>query len=292
MKKITGVFMIVIAIVLVGYAAEKYLPRLMDYKKSRETYEDLNDKYTSDPELESEQDPKWQDTAGILQQGSMEGAGLESLYPQAVLDTLADIVPGDPGDYIYKNIDGEGLLNENPDYLGWIYVPKTDISYPVVYSEDNADYLHTNFFNEYSFAGTIFMDYRCKKGVLNHHTVLYGHNMRDGSMFAQLNKYKEQDFTDEHPVFWFITPEYSFLYQVFSVCSPNPYDKAQYGVDLSEYKNNEDFDDAIQKMLEQSVIETDIEPNGRDYIMSLSTCTGNSSVRCLVHGKLLGAKRN
>ena len=69
-------------------------------------------------------------------------------------------------------------------------------------------------------------------------------------------------------------------------------DKAQYGSDLTEKRNNDEFDEAIQEMLENNVIETDLEPNGRDYIMSLSTCTGNSSVRCLVHGKLLGAKRN
>ena len=85
-------------------------------------------------------------------------------------------------------------------------------------------------------------------------------------MFAGLKSYRDQQFAEEHPVFWFITPKYKLLYKVFAVCNANPYDSVEYGVDGTE---------------------SDIKST--DYVMSLSTCTENSSVRCIVHGILLGS---
>ena len=193
-------------------------------------------------------------------------------------------------EYAPIDVDSENLLKQNKDYIGWIYVPKTDISYPVVKSSDNEDYLHVDFNKNYSFPGTIFMDCRCDDELLNHHIVLYGHNMNNGSMFAGLKSFRDQSYVDEHPVFWFITPEEKLLYKIFSVCNADPYDRKQYGIDGDDFKTTEEFASAIKYMKDNSVVKIDTdEVEDTDYIMSLSTCTGNSSVRCIVHGVQIGS---
>lgn len=281
--KLTGIICLVLSVVLIGIGAYLFVPRLLDYKASRDLYRTIADDYTKDPEPAAETELPMESEGQPVQEDRPSGVKtLDSL--------LAEIIPGeDTAAYQCIDVDGEGLLEKNEDYIGWIYIPKTDISYPVVLSKDNVDYLHTNFEKGYSFAGTIFEDCRCTKGVFNHHAILYGHNMRDGSMFAGLHGYMEQEFADNHPVFWFITPKYRLLYQVFAACSADPYDKVQYGVDGADYQDNGEFEDAIREMVEESAVDMDKQPDGDDFIMTLSTCTGDSSVRHAVHGVLLGA---
>ena len=260
MRKVLGGLCITAALIILTVFLIHYGPIFMDYKESSDLYNGIKDEYTEtgtdDPEI-----------SALL-------SGVDH-----VKDEYAPI-----------DVDSEKLQDQNTDYIGWIYVPKTDISYPVVKSADNTDYLHRDFNMQYSFPGTIFMDCRCKSGVLNHHSVLYGHNMNNGSMFAGLKSFRDQKYVDEHPVFWFITPKYKLLYKVFSVCNSNPYNRTQYGIDGVDYKNNEEFGKAIENMKKESVVKIQTDSiEDTDYIMSLSTCTGNSSVRCIVHGVLIGS---
>lgn len=259
-KKILGGLCITTALVIIGLCLTYYGPIFKDYKESSDFYNGLKDDYTK--------------------------TGKDTPEISALLSGVSYV----KDEYAPIDVDSEKLLDQNTDYLGWIYIPKTDISYPVVKSEDNTDYLHKDFNKQYSFPGTIFMDCRCKSGVLNHHSVLYGHNMNNGSMFAGLKSFRDQKYADEHPVFWFITPKYKLLYKVFSVCNSNPYNRTQYGIDGIDFKNNDEFGDAIETMKKESVvkIQTDLLKD-TDYVMSLSTCTGNSSVRCIVHGALVGS---
>lgn len=186
MKRHIGTFCFILAAILIAACFFYYLPKLLDYKASVDLYDDIRNEYTDDPdpEPESETDEELDEISAYLL-----SIGL------------------DPEKYNCIDIDSEGLLKENEDYIGWIYVPLSDISYPVVKSEDNADYLHTNFQKEYNYAGTIFLDCTCLEGLENRHTILYGHNMRIGTMFAGLNKFREEEYALEHPIFWFITPE-------------------------------------------------------------------------------------
>lgn len=260
MRKFAGTICVILSILIAAGFIYHYGPIFMDYKKSSDLYDGLKDDYTNDGEDSPE------------------------------IDALMLNIDHVKNEYAPIDVDSEKLQDQNPDYLGWIYVPKTDISYPVVKSADNVDYLHTDFNRSYSFPGTIFMDCRCKSGILNHHSILYGHNMNNGTMFAGLKSFSDQKYADEHPVFWFITPKYKLLYKVFAVCNSNPYDRKQYGVDGENFKNNEEFGEAVNYMLKNSVVKMDTDPiEDTDYVMSLSTCTGNSSVRCIVHGVLLGS---
>lgn len=307
-SRTVGFICIGVSIILMAAAAHLYLPRLLDYYKSRKLYGQIERDYTTPPEgAEEDGSPEGagqghggstRETESESDGGNGSGAGDEGgssgSTPKKAIDALKLAIEGiDPSldyrDFACIEVDSEGLASENGDYMGWIYIPGTEISYPVVLSKDNQDYLHTDFHKGYSFGGTIFADCRCKNGVLNHHVVLYGHNMRDGSMFAGLNDYKDGEFAGKHPVFWVVTPKYKLLYEVFAVCSPSPYDRRQYGIDGYDFTSNAQFEEAIGYWIENSVVPFRKKPSGTDYVVSLTTCTGDSSVRCIVHGVLLGA---
>lgn len=262
MRKIAGVICIMMAVIIGAIWGFHYGPIFMDYKKSADLYKELKKDC-------------------IQKEEEVPDPDIKALLP--VADHLKD-------KFAPIDVDSETLQDQNADYIGWIYIPDTDISYPVVKSSDNADYLHTDFNKNYSFPGTVFMDCRCQSGVLNHHSILYGHNMNNGTMFAGLKYFSDQEYMNDHPVFWFITPKYKLLYRIFSVCDASPYDKIQYGVDGTEYKNNEEFGDAMKVIQDHSVVEIDTDPvEDTGFVMSLSTCTGNDSVRRVVHGVLLKA---
>ena len=98
-----------------------------------------------------------------------------------------------------SDFDCDFLLAINSDCIGWIRIDGTDIDYPVVQAADNTFYLHHNFNQESAICGAIFMDYRNDIDMTREHLILYGHQMKDGSMFKQLNGYKDKDFYKEHP---------------------------------------------------------------------------------------------
>ncbi|MFR8088944.1 MAG: class B sortase [Lachnospirales bacterium] len=112
--------------------------------------------------------------------------------------------------------DFSALKKQNEDVVGWLYMPEAGISQVVVQADDNEYYLHRNLYREYAFAGTVFMDYRCIWGE-SEHTIFYGHNMTDGSVFAPLKQYMDSDFGVSHPRFWYITPEEIYQCDIFSV---------------------------------------------------------------------------
>lgn len=186
----------------------------------------------------------------------------------------------------YPEINWEKMHEINGDYIGWIYVPKTRISYPVVQSDDNIDYLHRGFDGSYLYAGSIFMDCRNKKaGLLSKRSILYGHNMRIGTMFAEIKKYQEQEYYEEHDHFWFVAEDKAYRYSVFACNIASPYDDDHFGV---QFLDDDEFMEAIDKIVETSLIKTGVKVNARDHIMTLSTCTPDHARRNVVHGVLTG----
>ena len=112
------------------------------------------------------------------------------------------------------NIDFKSLKSVNDDVVGWIYVGAVpDINYPVVHGEDNETYLHHTYEKNYNFAGTIFVDYENKGDFNDCNTIVYGHNMKNGSMFAQLKKFSSNSDTyEKSKYFWIFTPEKNYRY--------------------------------------------------------------------------------
>ena len=120
------------------------------------------------------------------------------------------------------SIDWEALLQRNGDVIGWIFIPAVSISYPVVQGDDNGYYLHRGIDREYLYAGCIFLDSMCDRTWLDYNSVVYGHNMRDGSMFAALKDLLAPETVRKCPYFWIFTPNGDFLFRIVSVHTAAP----------------------------------------------------------------------
>lgn len=185
-------------------------------------------------------------------------------------------------------VDFEKLRSINQDVIGWIYVEALEgINYPIVQGEDNEFYLHKTYEKNYNFAGTIFVDYENSSDFSDCNTLIYGHNMKNGSMFGNLKKFTEdQSVYDKSRYFWILTPEKNCRYEIASAYTT--------GVDSDTYTlfkgPGEEFEQYLKNIRGYSEIKTEAEElNIKDKIVTLSTCTGNESTRFVVQGRLVNA---
>ena len=116
----------------------------------------------------------------------------------------------------WPGVDFDTLQSINPDVIGWLYGPDTGVNYPVVQGDDNAFYLTHLYDRSANSAGSLFLDYRAGALAGSRHWVIYGHYMNNGTMFADLLKYKEQSYYEEHPEFFLILPEGRYRVDLFS----------------------------------------------------------------------------
>lgn len=186
-------------------------------------------------------------------------------------------------EHVVLKVDFEKLQAINPDAVAWISFdnPKK-ISYPVVRGSDNDKYLKTTFEGKKNSSGAIFMDSSNAGDFTDKNTFIYGHNMKNGSMFGQLRKYKNADFYKQNPYFYIYTPDGKEVkYQVYAVCIVE---------DTSEsYKKFYADDNEYLKYLEYiksiSRYGTGVEVTAESQLVSLSTCTNvTETQRLLVHG--------
>ena len=186
-------------------------------------------------------------------------------------------------------VDFEKLKGINPDVVGWIrFDEPSQISYPVVKGPDNDKYLKTTFEGKRNAAGSLFMDVDNEADFSDKNTFIYGHNMKNGSMFGQLRKYKTKSFCEENPYFYIYTLDGKVsTYQVFSVCIVKDISRSY----VKQYSGTEDFQDYIDYIRGISKYNVDVEVTGESQIVSLSTCTNVSDdERLLVHGVKVNEK--
>ena len=119
------------------------------------------------------------------------------------------------------DFDYQSLLDENADCIGWMKISDTDISYPVVLGEDNEFYLHHDFQKNYAICGTLMLDCRNDIDARQEHLIIYGHQMKDGSMFKQLNGYKKEAFYHEHKEITLYLENQKYQYEVAAVYVTN-----------------------------------------------------------------------
>ena len=178
----------------------------------------------------------------------------------------------------------ENLYDKYEDYRGWIKIDNTNINYPIVQGKDNSFYLDKDINKNYLSSGSIFMNY-LNHGFNDENTVLFGHHMRNKTMFAQLKKYKEKEFFyGDNDIVIEVENDKVLKYKVFSAyvtdskdnyIKTNFDDKAQYKEFLEDIKN-------------KSLYKSDIDVNENDKIITLSTCSYEfNDARMVVHGKLL-----
>ena len=186
-----------------------------------------------------------------------------------------------------ENIDYKGLYNKlkasNADYRGWITVENTNIDYPIVQGTDNDFYLNHDFNKKESISGCIFMDY-LNEVDKDDNIILYGHNMRNGSMFSKLQNFKENEFFYQNNKVIIKDEAGAHTYEVFSVYVLKPGDK----LGKINYSSAEEFDEYIKFIKNKSFYTSDIKVEKGDKILTLVTCTYEiDDARTIVHAKLM-----
>ena len=166
------------------------------------------------------------------------------------------------------SVDFDQLKQENSDVVGWIYGPDSPISYPVVKGADNDYYLYHSFGHALNQSGTIFMDTVCDAGLTQDNTILYGHHMNNGGMFATLESYRQEDYFKAHPVLYYFTPDETYVLEVFSAFVTG----GDSDVYAFNFATREEYATFLETMTSRSGFTTDVEVDPDDHIMTLSTC--------------------
>lgn len=192
------------------------------------------------------------------------------------------------GEIVNKfNYDFTNLLATNKNTVGWIYVPNTNIDYPVVQHTDNDYYLTHSFDNTQNSAGWIFADYRNNCDNLDYNTVIYGHNRKDKSMFGSLKNVLNSDWysNEENLYINFSTLTENHVYKVFSTFVCNDADVPSY-INTS-FSSPDEFNSYLQKLKNASSYNFNTDLENTEHIITLYTCYGLNDQRLLVCAKLI-----
>lgn len=179
----------------------------------------------------------------------------------------------------YK-INFEELKQKNSDTVAWLKVENTNIEFPIVQANNNSYYLTHNFNKKYNVAGWIFADYKNKLDGTDRNIVVYGHNMRNNSMFGSLKDVITEEWynNEENKYITFVTENEYQTYQVFSVYQIKTED---YYI-KTEFKSNE-FTEFIDTITKRSKKDFGINVSKEDTILTLSTCANNNKYRVVLH---------
>ena len=162
------------------------------------------------------------------------------------------------------SVDFAKLKEENSEIIGWIYIPDTEIHYPILQGKDNKKYLNKSALGKNNRAGSIFMDYRNNPNVLDGNTIIYGHNMKDGSMFGNLQAYKSQEYYDTHKEAYYFTPDKIYVLELVFGYTTSSDDKL--------YTLEKIDETIINEMKEKTDFKSGVEVSGLDKFLTLSTC--------------------
>ena len=177
------------------------------------------------------------------------------------------------GSFIQVDAGILALHEENPDCIGWLTIEGTKIDYPVMYRPgDKNYYLHRDFNGEYSANGCLFLAEECVPGDSDN-LIIYGHHMNSGKMFADLEKYKNREFYEEHPTILFRTIWGNEQYQILSAFTTSVYT----GNDFNYYsfikaQKGADYEYFIREIKRKAIYETGITAEYGDKLLTLSTC--------------------
>lgn len=251
MRKAVTVILILLLSGILIFASYMAIKEVREYEAAEQLYEELQEEYVeTKPTEDTEPDETPEQTEPI------EAAPI--------------------------TVDFTSLLEQNSDIVGWIYCPDTPINYPVVQAEDNGRYLRRDLNGKYLVSGTVFVDYRNGAIGEDANYIVYGHNMKDGSMFSSLAKYKEQSYYDEHPILYYLTPNGDYKIELYAgivvkrdalIYVPNP-DEAE-------------FTEFLRNAKDKSTFKSDVEMTENDTLITLSTCSYEyNNARYVVIGKL------
>ena len=198
----------------------------------------------------------------------------EKLRDNLIEDAIIKSTPENQTDDEIENnnvpieIDFNVLKNKNKDIVAWIYSEGTLINYPIAQSKDNDYYLRRLLDGTYNQSGTIFMDYKNNSNFEDYNTIIYGHNMKNDTMFGTLTNYKKQEYFNEHQNMYLFTENKNFKIELFAgYITSSESDIYNFPKDMN---SNEKL---IKTAKEKSTFKSDLEVNSDDKIITLSTCS-------------------
>ena len=203
---------------------------------------------------------------------------LDKAVDRSLEKPSADRVPEETKDELTAQV--QRLSAEHSDSVAWLYIPDTSINYPIMQSEDNSYYLHRATDGSYLYAGSLFMDYRNSSDFTDFNSVIYGHNMGNGTCFADIPNYENEEYFMNHSYGWLTTEEDVRLIDFFAVARTTDTS----GLYLAD-PNFQEWDDQLRNC---AGIYKEIEATENDHLITLSTCTsaeGNS--RTIRVGKMI-----
>ncbi len=191
---------------------------------------------------------------------------------------------------IPESIDFNKLWEENEEIRAWLYCPDTVISYPVVHTTDNDKYLRKNLALQYSNAGTLFIETKNNPDFSDWNTIIYGHNMKNGSMFKTITYYGEEAYYKEHPVMYLYTAEKKYEIQLIAGCVVDAAESEIYQLGLGEDSgsNSQEKQNLLDKLIKKSTFTSAQTYTAADHFVTLSTCFYEyENARYVLIGKLV-----
>ena len=234
---------IVLLVIVLLFSGVQLIQEIVEYRKGEKTYEDLSQFVQFETEPAS--------TEPAL-------SGTEEATEPAV-----NPIPV---------VDFESLRARNEDTVGWIYIPGTNVSYPIVRAADNDYYLYRLFDGTVNSAGSIFMDYRNAETWQDRHTVIYGHNMKNGTMFADILNYQSQDYYDAHPTGYLLTPQGNYELVFFAGYVADPTEPGEDAWQM-EFEDNDAYLKWLRHAGTRSTFLSQWIPGVQDRVITLSTCS-------------------
>lgn len=239
---LSSVILLIAGVVLVVAALAMLIPALLDRKQSNDTYEALNEENINiEDTLTTNENPNWW--------------------------------------YEDVDVDIASLQTVNEDVVGWIRFDTIEIiSYPILYSGDDDKYLRTDIYGNSSTAGCIFIEGANNPDLSDYHTIIYGHNMKNLSMFGSLKKYKNEGFYEDNQYFTIYAENMAYRYQIFAFRDVSQADD----VYTIGFGPDETYQKFINDMIRSSYEDTGVTVTKEDKIVTLSTCSTKGN-RFVVH---------
>lgn len=276
---------VIILIVLIGvflFSGYKILWKYVEYGKNQRLYASLRAEYgpvgtnigeTVPASMESNSDAPHEYVASAARMPE----------PERIHPHLAVAEEGAPDEGQQRSAEDERvrqwetnlfansneLQEMNADTVGWIKIPDTNIDYPIVQAKDNEYYLTRDFHKKRNSGGSIFMDYRNDGKMGNTNNIIYGHNMKDKSMFQNVMNYKDKDFFDNNRIIYTYTPDGVQRWEVFLLFVTD----IRFDYLVADFDTDREFRTYINAVWRKAWQKADVELTSQDKLLTLSTCS-------------------
>lgn len=263
MKNKTKIFITISAVLIIVlvFSAIKLVSMFNEYNNARERYDKLTVDYVEENES---------NVSSAVEEYNQNNSS-ES-------EESAEPIEKSP-----IEVDFAAISGISDDVEAWLYCPDSVINYPVVHGDNNEKYLYGYINGDYSISGSLFIDFRCADNFNGPLTVIYGHNMKDGSMLASICRFKKQDYYDAHPFMYINTADGNYRVRLFSAFTAN----ADSDIYTFSFQNDDDFTSYLLNVKSKSDFICDSVPDSSDRIVMFSTCTYDyDSARYVLFGIL------